>query len=40
VQRAARDRSRGGVVDVVSHLSAVVDDTDDMRKGYRAPVVF
>jgi osmotically-inducible protein OsmY len=29
-----------GVVDVVSQLSAVVDDTDELLKGYRAPVVF
>ncbi|GGM68115.1 CBS domain-containing protein [Dactylosporangium sucinum] len=28
-----------GVVDVVSHLSAV-DDTDDARPGYRSPVMF
>jgi CBS domain-containing protein len=29
-----------GVVDVVSHLSAVVDDTDGQLKAYQAPVIF
>ncbi|WP_238012307.1 CBS domain-containing protein [Dactylosporangium sp. AC04546] len=29
-----------GVVDVVSHLSAVVDDTDDAQPGFRSPVMF
>jgi CBS-domain-containing membrane protein len=29
-----------GVVDVVSHLSADIEDTTDQPKGYRAPVMF